>query len=90
MRTWIIGVGIALLSACAVEPTAPSPPEATSSSELTLSSDGVTPLAACTPGSVRLCCPFPQGCSCPGTQDCDSTGNWGFCEGAGPRGKPCP
>ena len=86
MKNWIIGFGIALLSACAVE--AP-PAESAAQSDLTLSPES-QPLAVCTPGSTHLCCPFAKGCSCPGTKDCDATGQWGACMGAGEIGTPCP
>jgi hypothetical protein len=48
------------------------------------------PPPVCTPGQFRLCCPFAQGCSCPGDKECNANGQWGPCEGAGARGQPCP
>jgi hypothetical protein len=52
--------------------------------------DSVSPEAVCTPGDSRLCCPFPQGCSCPGDQFCRADGTWSGCFGAGRAGQPCP
>jgi hypothetical protein len=90
MKHWIIGFGMALLSACAVD-TAPQaqPAESTAESDVTVS-PGAQPAAACTPGASHLCCPFANGCSCPGVKDCDANGQWGACEGAGPNNQPCP
>ncbi len=91
MKTWIFSLGIALLSACAVEPvtSSSSTTETTSSEDLTLSPGDVQPLAVCTPGSRQLCCPFPQGCSCRGLQQCSDSGVWGICEDATPKGQIC-
>lgn len=47
-------------------------------------------LGVCTPGEVRSCCPFSNGCGCLGDQACDDTGAWGTCRGARPHGKGCP
>src|SRR5262245_49688148 len=46
--------------------------------------------AECTPGDVRSCCPFSNGCGCVGDQSCDATGTWGTCRGARPHPKGCP
>lgn len=90
MKHWIIGFGISLLSACAVDPAPPpQPAESTAESDLTVSSEA-QPAAACTPGTAHLCCPFPTGCSCPGVKECGPDGQWGACEGAGALPGPCP
>ena len=47
-------------------------------------------LLECTPGQVRSCCPFSNGCGCLGDQTCDANGVWGTCRGARPHGKGCP
>ncbi len=49
-----------------------------------------TPMATCTSPAWQLCCPYPQGCSCPGIQDCQPDGTWGQCMGMGQAGQPCP
>ncbi len=97
IRAWILGA--VFLCACATDvPTNEPEPEATEVSsevavpaELTPTGGEARTLEACSPpGSFRLCCPFPRGCSCRGTQECLADGQWGSCDGAAPRGQPCP
>jgi hypothetical protein len=96
-RSWILGA--VFLFSCAVEPVATDEPaaEAEVASELTIPAEltptggGARTLEACSPpGTSRLCCPFPLGCSCRGVQTCSETGEWGTCDGAGRKGQPCP
>lgn len=94
-------LGTMFLFACGVE-SAPVAPQSASfagqsvaSSELanTASSTNVPGAAqsaeVCTPGSSRFCCPFPQGCTCPGEQFCEDDGQWDECYGPSPAPGPC-
>jgi hypothetical protein len=97
--SWIAGLAALALTACGVEPSAQTRPDPTSPTVSSEAGDvafapgalSLIPAAtSCKPGAVRLCCPFPNGCSCPGTQDCLPNGVWDSCQGAGQRGQPCP
>jgi len=44
----------------------------------------------CTPGDERECCPYANGCSCPGDQTCGAGGTWEHCMGATQAGHVCP
>jgi hypothetical protein len=46
-------------------------------------------IGACTPGDVRDCCPYAQGCSCDGDSTCKANGQWGVCLGASAKGQAC-
>jgi hypothetical protein len=97
--SWMLGT--VFLFACGVQ-SAPVASQSGSfagesvvSSELTRTASSPTvPGSAqlaevCTPGSTRLCCPFPQGCTCPGEQFCEADGQWDECYGPSPAPGPC-
>lgn len=95
--SWMVGA--VFLCACGVEsaPVATQAPagEAVASSALaqTASAASVSGsaqiLEVCTPGESRFCCPFPQGCTCPGEQWCEEDGEWDECYGPSPAPGPC-
>ncbi|HEU4730934.1 MAG TPA: hypothetical protein VFT22_23725 [Kofleriaceae bacterium] len=90
----ILALGTALLVARGFETPSLSSPQsavpAPVSSQSEATPESVTPAGECTPGDDRLCCPFPQGCSCLGDQFCRADGTWSACFGAGRAGQPCP
>ncbi len=90
IRNWLLGVGVLLLAACAVEPVSSNAPEEPALSSEASGLELANPQLICTPGDVRTCCPFPQGCGCRGLQECQANGQFGTCEGATPRGVQCP
>jgi hypothetical protein len=101
--SWLLGLGAAFLMACGVASDPASSQQELSIDQVQAAgeapgvssaagvADSVTPHEACSPpGSVRDCCPFPDGCSCTGDQTCKANGMWGGCFGAGEHGHPCP
>jgi hypothetical protein len=97
--SWMLGA--VFLFACSVE-SAPVASQSSSfvgesvvSSELarpasSVSGPGSPQIAeVCTPGESRFCCPFPQGCTCPGDQFCEDDGQWDECYGPSPAPGPC-
>jgi hypothetical protein len=91
---WLAAMGTLLIMGCtAAPPPASAPPVQVSTSGVVADESAAgetTPMAVCTPGDSRACCPFPQGCSCLGDQTCLANGTWGRCLGAGRAGQPCP
>ena len=97
--SWVLGT--VFLFACGVEPAPVASQsgsfasESAASSELTRTAKSARMYSsaqiaeACTPGSSRFCCPFPQGCSCPGDQFCEENGEWDECYGPSPAPWPC-
>lgn len=97
--SWMLGM--AFLFACSVEPAPVASQSASSAGESVVSSElaraassaevpGPAQIAdVCTPGSFRWCCPFPQGCTCPGEQFCEDDGQWDECYGPSPAPGPC-
>jgi hypothetical protein len=96
--SWVFGA--VLLFACGVQSPV-APPSGAVAGESVVSSALALPASAaavagspqivetCTPGDSRFCCPFPQGCTCPGEQSCEDDGQWDECYGPSPKPGPC-
>lgn len=96
---WMLGA--VLLFACGVESSPQATPSASFASESAASSELASPASAaqspgvaqsaavCTPGTSQFCCPYPQGCTCPGEQFCEDDGTWDECYGPSPAPGPC-